>query len=158
MFSGLRPPAARGSGRAGRTVRLRLDAAQHHVDDIAHETVVQLPPARPRFPGEWAAGRFGEVNRVGAPVGGVASSLHESPVFEVVDEPGHDVAVEAHRVGEVLLGLPVVSCQAGEQAEMRGAQAQRPQPFAEPRGGAEAELGDQEAGTLGQRVVCGDGP
>ncbi len=90
------------------------------------------------------------MKRVGAPVGGVASPLHQSPVFEVVDEPDHDVAVDAHRVGELLLGLPVASCQVGEQDEVPGVQAQRRQPFGKPRDGVEAELGKQEAGTLAQ--------
>lgn len=100
--------------------------------------------------GEQIAGRFGEVKRVGAPVAGVASSLHQSPVFEVVEEPDHDVTVDSHRVGELLLGLPVASCQVGDQAEVPGVEAQWRQPFGKPRRGVQAELGEQAAGTLAQ--------
>ena len=81
---------------------------------------------------EQVAGRWGEVQRVGAPVSGVASPLHQSPVFEVVDEPDHDVAVDTHRVGELLLGLPVAGGEVAEQPEVPVLQAQRRQPLGEP--------------------------
>ena len=67
---------------------------------------------------EQVSGRRGEVQRVGAPVSGVASPLHQAAVFEVVDEPDHDVAVDAQGVGELLLGLPLGCGEVGEQSEV----------------------------------------
>jgi hypothetical protein len=46
---------------------------------------------------------------MGAPVSRVAASLYKSSFFEVVNVSHHGVAVDTHRVGELLLGLSVIS-------------------------------------------------
>ncbi len=100
-----------------------------------------------------------EEQGVGAAVAGVAATLDEAAGLEVVDEPDHLVAVDAHRVGELLLGSPVGVGEVGEQAEVPRAQAQGPQALGESVGSVVAELGEQKAGTVGQRGTgwCGWG-
>lgn len=99
-----------------------------------------------QFPG---LGR--EVQRVGAPVLGVSSSLDQSAGFEVVDQPDHDVAVDAQGVGELLLGLTGGCGQVDEEPVVLVLQPQRCQPLGEPGGGVVADLGQQETRTLIQR-------
>lgn len=105
-----------------------------------------------QFPCPW-----GEEQGVGASVVGVAAALDEAAVLEVVDEPDHLVAVDAHRVGELLLGSPVGRGQVGEQPEVPRAQAQGPQALGESVGSVEAEHGEQKAGTVAQQGTgrCG---
>ena len=45
-----------------------------------------------------------EEQRVGAAVVGMAATLDQSASFELVDEADHLIAVDAHRVGKLLLG------------------------------------------------------
>ena len=100
--------------------------------------------------GEQVAGGGGEVDGVRAPVAAVAAALGQPARLEVVDEPDHLVAVDAHRVGELLLGLPVGGGKVAEHSVVAGPDAQRPQPLGEPLGAVEAELGEQEPGLMGQ--------
>jgi hypothetical protein len=60
----------------------------------------------------------GEVQGVGAPVGGVAAAFDESAVFQIIDQTHHHVAVDAHGVGELLLRLSLVLRQVHEQSEV----------------------------------------
>jgi hypothetical protein len=59
--------------------------------------------------GKQVVGGGGEVEGVGASVGGVATAFDESSVFEVIDETDHRVAVDAQGIGELLLGLSLMS-------------------------------------------------
>jgi hypothetical protein len=86
-------------------------------------------------------GGGGEVNGVSTPVGGVAAAFDESAVLEVVDEADHRVAVDAQDVGELLLGLSLVSRQVYEQPEVTRPQAQGRQPVGELLRVSGAELG-----------------
>jgi len=91
-----------------------------------------------------------EEQRVSAAVVGMAATLDESAGLEVVDERDHLVAVDAHRIGELLLGSPVDTGQVGEQPEVPRTKAQRPQALGKSVGCVEAELGEQEARTVDQ--------
>ena len=77
---------------------------------------------RPLGSRQESAGLPGEVNGVGTPVTWVTPTLHQTSILEIVDQPHHEVAVDAECIGEVLLGLPVRRRQVGEQAEMPGLQ------------------------------------
>jgi hypothetical protein len=98
--------------------------------------------------GEQVARGGGEVDSVHAPVATVAAALYQSACLEVVDEPDHLVAVDAHGVGELLLGLPVGGGKVTEQSVVAGADAQWPQPLGQPCGAVKAELGQQEPGLI----------
>lgn len=107
--------------------------------------------------GKQLAGRSGEMHGVGTPVTGMATALDKSAIFEIVNQANHGVAVNSHRVGEPLLGLPIGRGQVAKQAEVPGVHPQRSQAFSEPRGRVGTELGDQEAdpvGEWGARRAC----
>lgn len=53
--------------------------------------------------GHQLVGGRGEMDGVGAPIGGVAAALDESATFEFIDQPDHHVAVDAQGVGKLLL-------------------------------------------------------
>ena len=74
---------------------------------------------------EQVVGGGGEVNGVGAPIGGVAAAFDESSILEFVDEADHHVAVDAHGVREPLLGLSIASREVHEQPEVTRPNAQR---------------------------------
>ena len=95
--------------------------------------------------------RWGEMQRVGAPVAGVAAPLHQPTVFEIVDVSDHYVSVHTEFVGDLLLGLSLAGGQVSEQSKVSVLQAQRCQPLGEPCGGVVSDLGEQEARTLPQR-------
>ena len=101
---------------------------------------------------EQVVGGAGEVDRVGTPIGGVAAAFDESSILEFVDEADHHVAVDAHGVCEPLLGLPLASREVHEQSEVTRPHAQRRQALGELMRAIRAELGQQEAGSAGQRV------
>ena len=85
------------------------------------------------------------------PVGRVAPALHESAFLHGVDQTHHDVAVDAHGVGQSLLGLALAAREMHQQAEVRRLHAQRRQAPGELLRAVRAELGEQEADTAGQR-------
>jgi hypothetical protein len=102
---------------------------------------------------EQVVGGAGEVDRVSTPIGGVAAAFDESSILEFVDEADHHVAVDAHGVCEPLLGLPLASREVHEQPEVTRPHAQRRQALGELMRAVRAELGQQEAGSAGQRVT-----
>jgi hypothetical protein len=104
--------------------------------------------------GEQVARGGGEVDGVRAPVAAMAAALDQSACLEVVDESDHLVAVDAHGVGELLLGLPVGGGKVAEQPVMAGADAQRSQPLGEPCGAVKAKLGQQEPGLMREPGAC----
>lgn len=93
----------------------------------------------------------GEVEGVRATIGRVAATLDEPPAFEVVDETDHHIAVDAHDVGELLLGLPLVPREMHEQPEMARPHAQRRQAVGELLRATGPQLRQQEAGTARER-------
>lgn len=67
----------------------------------------------------------GQVNGVGPSVAWMPSPFHQTPLFEVVKQADHDFAVDAQRVGELLLGTPLATLHVHEQSEVVRCDAQR---------------------------------
>jgi hypothetical protein len=101
--------------------------------------------------GQQVVGRVGEVEGVGPPVGRVAVAFHESAFLHGVDKPHHHVAMDAHGVGQLLLGLALPAGEVHEQAEVRRLYAQGREAPGELLRAVCAELGEQEAGAAGER-------
>ncbi len=85
--------------------------------------------------GEQLACPVREEQRVGAAVVGMTATLDKSESLEVVDQRDHLVAVDAHRVGELLLRSPVGIGQVGEQPEVPRTKPERSQALSESVGG-----------------------
>lgn len=77
--------------------------------------------------GAWErfGGGRGEVDGVCASVGGVPVAFDQSTIFEFVDEADHHVAVDAHGVGELLLGLSLAAREVHEETEVTRPHTQR---------------------------------
>ena len=82
----------------------------------------------------------GQVQRVGAPVGGVAPAFDQAALFELVDQEDHPGRVEPDELAEGLLGESLVRGQPGEHPGVAGLEAERGKPFAELPGQVESEL------------------
>ena len=91
------------------------------------------------------APRGGEVERVGAPVDGVAAPLGEPALLEVVDERDHGAAVDPQRVAERLLGLALGGGEVAEHPEVPGVEVESGEAFGELPMRVGAQLGQQEA-------------
>jgi hypothetical protein len=92
-----------------------------------------------------------EVELVGAAVRRVTVTPCEAAFFEFVDQPDHDIAVHAHRVGELLLAQPLVTGEVHQHAVMRGLQSQRRQHFGATGSNVKTKLGQQEDPAAAQR-------
>jgi hypothetical protein len=98
-------------------------------------------------------GGCSEVDGVGAPIGGVAAAFDQASILEFVDESDHHVAMDAHGVGQPLLGLALAAREVHEQPEVTRPHAQRRQALSEPMRAVSAELGKQEAGSAGKWMI-----
>lgn len=103
--------------------------------------------------GEGPASAFGQMHRMGAPIGGMSSAAHQSAFFQFVDEPDHGVAVHVQQIGELLLTAPVDGHQVGEDSEVRGFEPQRCEPRGEQVRDVVADLGQQEDAPVVQRLI-----
>ena len=90
---------------------------------------------------------LGQVQRVGAAVGGVAPAFDQAALLEFVDQEDHPGRVEPDELAERLLGEPLVGGQPGEHPGVAGLEAERGELFAEPPGQVESEL-DQQVGEV----------
>lgn len=112
----------------------------------------------PAGAGEQLARGLGQVNGVGAAVSGMPPAFDQTALLEVVEQADHDLAVDAQRVGELLLGDPFATLEVRQEPEMVRRDAQRCQPRGERLRDVKPELGQQEVGPTGQRPVrarCG---
>jgi hypothetical protein len=105
--------------------------------------------------GEQNARAVGEDECVRAAVVRMTVAFDELSLFELVNELDHLVAVQAHGVGELLLGGAVCVGELAEQLEVAGAEAERREAFSEPVGGTEPELGQQQPDPFGERGLAG---
>jgi len=114
--------------------------------------------------GEQLAARRRQVERVGAPVGGIATALGESPALEVVDERDDGAAVDSQRDAEGLLGLALGGGEVAEHPEMPRVEAAPLEALGEAPVRVGAQLHEQEAdaatevtrrGRLLAGTVCG---
>ncbi len=99
-----------------------------------------------------------EMQGVGAPVSGVAATLHEVAFLEVVHQADHDIAVDLQRLAELLLRAAVVGAQEFQHAEVTGLDAQRRQQITEAVRGMEAQLAEEESGVGRQLSRVGHTP
>ena len=91
-------------------------------------------------PGEQFARRCGQVDGVGAAVAGMPATFDQIALFEVVEQADHDLAVDAQRVGELLLGVPFAAFEVHQEPEVVRCDAQRRQPRGERLRDVEAQL------------------
>ena len=104
--------------------------------------------------GKHFASRRGQVERVRAPVDGVASSFGEPTVLEVVDQCDHGAAVDPKRNAEGLLGLALGGGEVAEHPEVPRMEVEFGQALGEAPVRVCAELDQQEPGTTAQRVIA----
>lgn len=77
---------------------------------------------------------------MGSAVAWMPSAFHQAALFEVVKQADHDLAVDAQRVGELLLGTPLATLHVHEQSEVVRCDAQRCKPRGERLRNVEPEL------------------
>jgi hypothetical protein len=82
-------------------------------DQLHLELVRSLPGAREQLPPH-----RGETNRVSSSVTRVRMAFDEPVLLEFVDKPNHGIAVDAHRVGQLLLGLTVGEGELAKDSEL----------------------------------------
>ena len=87
---------------------------------------------------------IGEVERVRAPVGGVAPALDQAELFQLVHQEDHPGRVHPDHLGDGLLGPALVRGQPDEHPGVTLLQAQRGQPLAEPPRPVQPQLDEQE--------------
>ena len=95
---------------------------------------------------------------MGPSVPGVALASHQVALFEFVDQADHDVAMHAHRVGELLLTEPLLAGELHQHAVMRGLKTYRLQDLGTPDCDVKAELGQQKCPACAQhrgRLIFG---
>ncbi|GAA0368586.1 hypothetical protein GCM10009541_08800 [Micromonospora gifhornensis] len=117
------------------------------------EDLVLVLVGDPAGAGEQGACCVGQVDGVGAAVGGVSPTFDQPAMLKVVEKSDHDLAVDAEHVGELLLGASFAALKVHEQPEVIRCDAQRRQSRCEGLRGVEPELGEQEVGSAGQRPV-----
>ena len=88
--------------------------------------------------------------RVRAPVDGVAASLGESALLEVIDEGDHGAAVDPQRIAKCLLGLALGRGEVAEHSEVPGMEVEQGEALGELPMRVSTELRQQEAETLAQ--------
>jgi len=91
-----------------------------------------------------------EVERVRASVDGVAASLGEPSMLEVVDECDHRAAVDSERFAQCLLGLALVCGEMAEHPEMARMQVEGGEALGEAAMPVRAQLYQQEARATAQ--------
>jgi hypothetical protein len=91
-----------------------------------------------------------QVERVRAPVDGVAAPLGEPAMLEAVDECDHGAAVDPQRATQCLLGLALVFGEVAEHPEVPGVEAERGEALGEAPMPMGTQLHQQEAGTAAQ--------
>jgi len=87
---------------------------------------------------------LGQVQRVGASVGGVSLAFDQAALFEFVDQEDHPGGVEPDELAESLLRQPLIGSQPDEHSGVTRFQAERREPFAELPGQVRPELHQQE--------------
>jgi hypothetical protein len=95
---------------------------------------------------------LGQVQRVGAAVGGVAPAFDQAALFELVDQEDHPGGVEPDELAEGLLRQSLVGGQPDEHSGVTRFQAERRESFAEFPGQVRSELHQQEGEVPGVRV------
>lgn len=95
-----------------------------------------------------------QIQRIRAPVGGVASSLREPTPLEVVDESDHRAPVNPKRDAEGLLGLALRCRQVAEHPEFPGMKVECGQALCEAPMGMRAQLRDQKPDTPAQSLAA----
>src|SRR5215469_520777 len=96
----------------------------------------------------------GQVQRVGAAVGGVAPPFDQAALFELVDQEDHPGGVEPEQLADGLLGLPLVGGQPEQQPGMPRLEVERCEPLAELPRHVEAELHQQVGEVLLARTLA----
>jgi len=91
----------------------------------------------------------GQVQSVGAPVGGVPPTFDQAALLELVDQEYHPGGVEPDELTEGLLRQPLAGGQLDEHPGVARLQAERRDPFAELPGQVRPELYQQEGVVLG---------
>jgi hypothetical protein len=97
-----------------------------------------------------SASRWGQVERVRAPVGWVTLSFGEPTMLEVVDQCDHGAAVDPERIAESLLGLALGRGEVAEHSEVPRMQVESGQALGEAPVRVGAELYQEEAGSAAQ--------
>jgi len=90
---------------------------------------------------------LGQVQRVGAAVGGVAPAFDQAALFELVDQEDHPGGVEPDELADGLLGQPLVGGQPEQHPGVPRLEAERGEPLAELPGHVEPKL-DQQVGKI----------
>ena len=90
------------------------------------------------------------MERVRAPVVGVAASLGEPAMLEVVDERDHGAAVDPQRSAQCLLGLALVCGEVAEHPEVARVEVEWGEALGEAPMPVRAQLDQQEAGPAAQ--------
>ncbi len=101
--------------------------------------------------GEQVAPGGCQVERVGASVDGVAASLGEPALLEIVDERDHGAAVDAQRVAERLLGPALGGGEVAQHSEVPGVELESGEAFGEQPMRVGAQLG--QAGSRGAGLI-----
>ena len=96
-----------------------------------------------------------QVERIRAPIGGVAAPLGESTMLEVVDECDHGAAVDPERDAEGLLGLALGGGEVAEHPEVAGVEVESGEALGEAPMRVGAQLRQQEAGATAQLMRRG---
>jgi hypothetical protein len=95
----------------------------------------------------------GQVQRVGAPVGGVATAFDQAALLELVDQEHHPGGVEPDELAQGLLRQPLVGGQPEKHSGVPRLQAERREPFAELPGQVRSQLHQQEGEVTGIALV-----
>ena len=88
--------------------------------------------------------RGGEVQRVVAPVAGIAAPFDQATLFQAVHQRDQPARRGAEPAGDRLLAQPRLPADQAEQPGLRAGEVERGGPLAEPLGGVAAELREQE--------------
>jgi hypothetical protein len=100
--------------------------------------------------GQQLAALGSQVERVRAPVDGVATSLGEPAMLEVVDKGDYGAAVDPQRTAQCLLGLALVDGELAEHPEVPRVEVEVGKALGEAPMPMGAQLHQQEAGTPAQ--------
>ena len=88
--------------------------------------------------------RGGGVQRVVAPVAGIAATLDQAALLQAVDQRDQPARRRAEPAGDRLLAQPGFAADQAEQSGLRAGEVERRGPLAEPLGRVGAKLRDQE--------------
>ena len=96
-----------------------------------------------------------QVERVRAPVDGVAAPLGEPALLEVVDERDHGAAVDPQRVAQRLLGLALGGGEVAEHSEVPGMEVEPGEALGEVADARECRAGPAESRRAGSGPAPG---